>query len=109
VVVGTVLDPDMTDELRVTVIATGVNSISTQQQVKSGERPPIKIVPKTAPAEKPAAKVAKASDYKEYDKPTVARLHGVETKPKGNTNLEDPDNQLDSYLDIPSFLRRQAD
>ncbi|WP_353570010.1 cell division protein FtsZ [Candidatus Albibeggiatoa sp. nov. BB20] len=108
VVVGTVLDPDMTDELRVTVIATGVNSISTQQ-VKPGERPPIKIVPKTAPAEKAAAKVANVADYKEYDKPTVARLHGVETKPKGNTNLEDADTQLDSYLDIPSFLRRQAD
>jgi cell division protein FtsZ len=109
VVVGTVLDPEMTDELRVTVIATGVNSLSTAQHTKSGERPPIKIVPKTAPAEKSAAKVAKVADYKEYDKPTVARLHGVENQPKGNTNLEDADNQLDSYLDIPSFLRRQAD
>ncbi|MCV6637802.1 cell division protein FtsZ [Candidatus Albibeggiatoa sp. nov. NOAA] len=109
VVVGTVLDPEMTDELRVTVIATGVNSSSSTQPVKSGERPPIKIVPKTAPAEKPAAKVANVADYKEYDKPTVARLHGVEPQQKGNNNLEDADNQLDSYLDIPSFLRRQAD
>ncbi len=95
VVVGTVLDPDMTDELRITVIATGVGAAKPQQQ----ERPQVKAVPT-----KTNEKTVKLSDYKEYDKPTVTRLH-----PSSNTMEEQSDNQSSDYLDIPAFLRRQAD
>src|SRR5699024_8244647 len=41
--------------------------------------------------------------YHEYDKPTVIRQRGL-PQDGGNANPDDPD-----YLDIPAFLRRQAD
>jgi cell division protein FtsZ len=106
VVVGTVLDSEMTDELRVTVIATGVGPISAQRQDRV---PPVKVIsPKTPPV---ADKTSKISDYKEYDKPTVTRLqsgggHADETHQGQGTNAQE--SQSD-YLDIPAFLRRQAD
>jgi cell division protein FtsZ len=94
VVVGTVLDPDMNDELRVTVIATGVGTIQKQQEQ---QRPTVRVVPKKTGEQN------SASDYKEFDKPTVTRLQGKD-------NRNDPhDTQNADYLDIPAFLRRQAD
>ena len=43
-----------------------------------------------------------SSDYKSFDRPTVLRNEGTEdTAGKAG---QDPD-----YLDIPAFLRRQAD
>ncbi len=44
VVVGTVLDPDMQDEVRVTVVATGLNRVSASKTQRPGERAPIKLV-----------------------------------------------------------------
>lgn len=109
VVVGTVLDPSMTEELRVTVIATGVG-VGTrkeqQPQVQERQQPPsLKVVPKptTAPT-----KASKASDYKEFDKPTVSRIQqkSGHDHPLNNDTHE---SQSGDYLDIPAFLRRQAD
>jgi len=97
VVVGTVLDTEMNDELRVTVIATGVGSVSKPQ-----ERPQMKVVPK------PAEKTTKLADYKEFDKPTVARRQHP-SKNEALDNQEQHEPQSEHYLDIPAFLRRQAD
>jgi len=44
VVVGTVLDPDMQDEVRVTVVATGLNRAVAAKSQRPGERAPIKLV-----------------------------------------------------------------
>ncbi|MBI5461914.1 MAG: cell division protein FtsZ, partial [Gammaproteobacteria bacterium] len=100
VVVGTVIDPDMTDELRVTVVATG---LGLPQQLKAPvpEEPKMKVV---AAAEK---KADGELDYHQLDRPTFARAkravgHDVAMQqPNYDTDLE--------YLDIPAFLRRQAD
>ena len=101
VVVGTVLDPEMADEVRVTVIATGVGPATHKQPQVQEQRaaPTMKVVPKS-PSEKPS----KVRDYKEFDKPTVTRLHR-------ETALSDEnhDTHTGDYLDIPAFLRRQAD
>jgi len=100
VVVGTVLDPEMQDELRVTVIATGVGPAAKPQS----ERPPVKMVP-TIPE-----KVVKSGDYKEFDKPTVTRLQQGQNAEKPNSlSTDTPEAQSGDYLDIPAFLRRQAD
>ncbi len=108
VVVGTVLDPSMTEELRVTVIATGVG-VGTrkeqQPQVQERQQPPsLKVVPKPTAA----SKASKASDYKEFDKPTVSRVQqkSGHDHPLNNDTHE---SQSGDYLDIPAFLRRQAD
>jgi cell division protein FtsZ len=92
VVVGTVIDPEMRDELRVTVVATGLGQEPRKQQ---------------QPVEKPVSLVQKTStgevDYRKLETPTVKRQHPRKLAVGGN-NAENLD-----YLDIPAFLRRQAD
>jgi cell division protein FtsZ len=100
VVVGTVLDPEMNEELRVTVIATGVGHFNKQQQQ---EHSSVKVVPKPIVQEK----TNQVGDYREFDKPTVTRL-----QTGSNDNSLDESGSSDTqgdYLDIPAFLRRQAD
>jgi cell division protein FtsZ len=91
VVIGTVIDPDMSDEIRVTVVATGLG-----QAVGMVERP-MKVVRRTPTAVKP-----REPNYTELEKPAVARKRAVGDGVTGNDSLED-------LLDIPAFLRRQAD
>jgi len=103
VVVGTVIDPEMSDELRVTVVATGLGL--PQERVQKPEEIQLKVVEKAV--EKLVEPVRKASgevDYAPLDRPAFARGRTVEEAPMlkdGTTNMD--------YLDIPAFLRRQAD
>jgi cell division protein FtsZ len=91
VVVGTVIDPEMNDELKVTVVATGLGGAS---------RPNV-IVDNTS---------TRASngdiDYAKLDRPTVMRQQAARHSDRSVDTSEARD--LD-YLDIPAFLRRQAD
>ncbi|MCI0732851.1 MAG: cell division protein FtsZ [Methylococcaceae bacterium] len=90
VVVGTVIDPDLHEEIRVTVVATGLaNQAATTE-------PAIRLVQKTG------AEVG----YNHLEKPVLVRPKRVEAKRTGTDNHKPVD--LD-YLDIPAFLRRQAD
>ncbi len=85
VVVGTVIDQNLGDEVRVTVVATGLN-----REDKSADTG-VRLV---------KAAVSDDVDYKTLERPTVMRN-------KFSDELDaaaDPD-----YLDIPAFLRRQAD
>ncbi|GAB4289104.1 MAG: cell division protein FtsZ [Methylophaga sp.] len=92
VVVGTVIDPDMTDELRVTVVATGLG----------GDRV---VVPQTSEVDTPPQiEIVKKPVEIDYDEPTVIRK-GKDGQPKQVAN---GDINMD-YLDVPAFLRRQAD
>ena len=88
VVIGTVIDPEMTDRIRVTVVATGLG-----QQAANAESP-MRIV------RRPAAQVE--PNYQTLDKPTVQRQRAVGDGLEGSGLQEE-------LLDIPAFLRRQAD
>jgi cell division protein FtsZ len=88
VVVGTVIDPDMTDRIRVTVVATGLG-----QQAAAAESP-MRIVRRTHAQAEP--------NYQTLDKPTVQRKRAV------GDGIESGGLQ-EELLDIPAFLRRQAD
>lgn len=92
VVVGTVIDPEMTDELRVTVVATGLG----------GER--MAEIAMTPEAAAPQIEIVKKPVDIDYDKPTVMRQEEQETQKQ----VANSDVNMD-YLDIPAFLRRQAD
>ena len=96
VVVGTVIDPSMTDELRVTVVATGLGSSATLNRPK-------KVVDNTIEAEKEVSK-GSGADYQDLDIPTVIRGRRGEARAAAAPKPEDME-----YLDIPAFLRRQAD
>jgi len=87
VVMGTAIDPELQDELRVTVVATGLG-----QQVQSLGKDPMKIVKRTSTGN---------VDYGDYDKPTVQRKKAAGDGLSGSLD--------DEMLDIPAFLRRQAD
>lgn len=85
VVVGTVIDPEMTDELRVTVVATGLGATDRDLQFKPREM----------------TKSDGTPDYQQLAKPTIMR-----NQPTDNVAVEMDTKDID-YLDIPAFLRRQ--
>jgi cell division protein FtsZ len=85
VVIGTVIEPEMRDELRVTIVATGIGQEKRKQ--------PYKVI-KTGTG---------TTDYESLEVPTVIR-HQRSSPSKGSG----PDAGME-YLDIPAFLRKQAD
>jgi len=89
VVVGTVIDPDMNDRIRVTVVATGLG----QHAAQAGA--PMRVVKRTTAA-------AAEPNYQQLDKPAIQRKRAV------GDGLEEAGLQ-EELLDIPAFLRRQAD
>ena len=105
VVVGTVIDPDMQDELKVTVVATGLGMKGAAAEA------PKKVIDNTAAVASAAggASVAtsKSVDYADLDTPTHIRNQRTAQKPQGGT--ESASGKDMDYLDIPAFLRRQAD
>jgi cell division protein FtsZ len=90
VVVGTVIDPELHEEIRVTVVATGLANSA------AGQNETIRLV-RTKTGE---------LDFGQLDKPTIIRQKDADAKRTRTDHRKDED--LD-YLDIPAFLRRQAD
>jgi len=88
--IGTVIDPEISDEIRVTVVATGLG----QGVAMSGERPQ-QIVRRQTKGREP--------NYIELQKPAVQRKKAVGDGVTGSSDT------LEELLDIPAFLRRQAD
>ena len=101
VVVGTVIDPEMGDRLRVTVVATGLGQPAERKQ-------PTKVVDNTPIAAVNMMKSSGEMDYDALEKPTIIRREprGSEAVARKLDARMDPDMD---YLDIPAFLRRQAD
>jgi len=111
VVVGTVIDPELSDEMRVTVVATGLGrpEVAVTGRSPYGRDVPTlsKPAPQAAQAQEPPMRVVPrrpltAADYAALDKPAVQRQRAVGDGLHGVTESED-------VLDIPAFLRRQAD
>jgi cell division protein FtsZ len=112
VVVGTVIDPDLSNQVRVTVVATGLGRPAAAMRHSPAQReltpaaahrvgesitnrePPMRVVRRAAPMS--------SSDYAALDKPTVQRQRAV-----GDGLRPEPESE--DLLDIPAFLRRQAD
>ncbi|MTW21996.1 cell division protein FtsZ [Allochromatium palmeri] len=95
VVVGTVVDPQLEDELRVTVVATGLGDRRVKVKRAAGE-PAMRLVTGDPDETTP--------DYREKERrPPTYRKGG---SPAASDQSDEKD--LD-YLDIPAFLRRQAD
>tara|TARA_R110000868_G_scaffold160854_5_gene390663 strand:- start:10082 stop:11221 length:1140 start_codon:yes stop_codon:yes gene_type:complete len=90
VVVGTVIDPEMSEDLKVTVVATGLGKNAFDSKTET--------VLKSTQADG-------SLDYDSLDRPTIMRQQN-----KSNLmNNQTRDNKDLDYLDIPAFLRRQAD
>ncbi|MDU6409790.1 MAG: cell division protein FtsZ [Yersiniaceae bacterium] len=95
VVIGTSLDPEMNDELRVTVVATGIGM---------DKRPEITLV-----TNKQQTQQQPVMDHR-YQQHGLAPLP-QENKPAAKVVNEQntQSNKEPDYLDIPAFLRKQAD
>ncbi|MCG8413426.1 MAG: cell division protein FtsZ [Pseudomonadales bacterium] len=91
VVVGTVIDPTLSEEMRVTVVATGLGG----EQMK-----PKKVVDNTTSDTE--------TDYRQLDKPAVMRNRPSADRGAALAQAVGAETDMD-YLDIPAFLRRQAD
>jgi cell division protein FtsZ len=93
VIVGTVIDEEMTDNLRVTVVATGLGAAVNRSQPK-----PLTVV-KTG-TDTSSMEVV---DYEQLEAPAVMRRRSRET------TVEAMRQSGVELLDIPAFLRKQAD
>jgi cell division protein FtsZ len=108
VIFGMVVDEALSDELRVTVIATGFNK---EPEIQTKLEQP-KSVPKSY----------EPMDFAELDKPTFIRKQGQEVQPSKEipamakpqkTNVyqigDDDIPEAPNELDTPTFLRKQMD
>lgn len=105
VVVGTVIDPDMSEEMRVTVIVTGLGDVKQRLQQTQHQTQKSRIMDST--------KSDGSLDYQQLDRPALMRkqahtagagAHSMMNKKQNNDTIPDVD-----YLDIPAFLRRQEE
>jgi len=95
--IGTAIDPSLGDEIKVTVVATGMGA-----PAQAASKAQVRVM----------SRAAGTGSYENYDKPTIVRRDKGEAKPDNKVRQfgaqpKSGDN-LD-YLDIPAFLRRQAD
>ena len=120
VVVGTVLDPEVNGELRVTVVATGLG------QKPVTDMKPAKVIDNTVPAprETTAAPLNNSGvDYSQLDRPAVMRQTAsgggyghtarmMTDRAPAAASTASAKTEKEEYLeiwDIPTFLRRQVD
>ncbi|MGK7297047.1 MAG: cell division protein FtsZ [Candidatus Wenzhouxiangella sp. M2_3B_020] len=94
VVMGTVIDPDMNDEIRVTVVATGLGQQKAQRKEK-----PMQIV-RTGTDNQPVH----AAEDDDDDRDRNAEVSRGASRGRGEAEQKEFE-----YLDIPAFLRNQAD
>ncbi len=109
VVIGTSLDPDMQDEVRVTVVATGLNRGTVRQPLRVPEkeayRAPVKLVRNGTNGGWSEFGVGMDA-VNAAPSPMAGLRRGAELAPETALNTLPADS---GYLDIPAFLRRQAD
>jgi cell division protein FtsZ len=91
--IGTAIDESLGDEIKVTVVATGMGS--TQKTVSA----PIQLV---------TPMPATGNDYARFDTPPAARKNQESKETRFGVQPKNNSADMD-YLDIPAFLRRQAD
>jgi cell division protein FtsZ len=103
VVVGTVIDPEMTEEMRVTVIVTGLGDArqrGQQQQPSAGKGRLVE-----------SRRGDGSLDYQQLERPAVIRKQAAapaSSAPAAKQGSEPAVPDVD-YLDIPAFLRRQEE
>jgi cell division protein FtsZ len=96
VIVGTVYDDSLEDQLRVTIVATGLGKTQLKPQLKSQ---PLTVVAQKTGTDNQLIEV----DYDALEQPAVIRRRNrdatVEAMRQSGVDM----------LDIPAFLRKQAD
>jgi cell division protein FtsZ len=94
VIYGSVIDEEIGDALRVTIVATGLGGAAAQRQ------PVMQVVTRTGTDD--AAAAGGGVNYEELDQPTAIRR-------RRDMTIEAMKHSGVDILDIPAFLRKQAD
>ncbi|MFC1778097.1 cell division protein FtsZ [Pseudomonadota bacterium] len=102
VVIGTVIDPEIGDELRVTVVATGLNNSQKKRKPVEPVEKRIHVVRNGTTGQPEPSYMSGEDQFN----PSAGR--GAAPTESGTTDMFSPDASID-YLDIPAFLRNQAD
>ncbi len=108
VIFGTVKDESMGDELRVTVVATGLGRTAARKQpqaftvIKTGtDNAPIGVVPSLQCGRR---RHSTGHDYADLDKPAIWR-----SRADAQARVAALEDAVSDRYDIPAFLRKQAD
>jgi len=102
VVIGTVIDPAMGDELKVTVVATGLGEPVKPSVVVDNS--PVKASIPEMPME-----TGRPEYGSEWERPAITRQKEVgRVAAQGRLAMDREVEHMD-WIDIPAFLRRQAD
>lgn len=97
VVVGTAIDASMGDEIRVTVVATGLGQEASMRLVSNSND------------KKEVRKANGDLDYGQLDlPPSIRKQAGASSVPEQSSKMA-VGSDVDNFLDIPAFLRKQAD
>ena len=98
IIFGAVYDPSMEDNLRVTVVATGLGSAAAQRQ----QKPQLVTTLKTGTDNQPVMATGNGVNYEHLEMPAVMRSN------RARQAEALAQSGVDKY-DIPAFLRKQAD
>jgi cell division protein FtsZ len=101
VVIGTSLDPEMQDDVRVTVVATGLNRVAARQPMRPVATQQVEMRQRPRPM---VLRTGTGNEVVDYAQPEV-----VASNPRGGDSQAKSADPSFDYLDIPAFLRRQAD
>ena len=119
IIFGTVFDDTMSDEIRVTVIATGIGISDTKEP--SDERPLINTLKKSTDKVVSSLDEIVSENVDKTIKPppepenqqqldtSIIKSESWRAKPKKVVNGEGFENIDEDYLDIPTFMRKKAD
>ena len=94
VVAGAVIDPELSGDIRVTIVATGLGDAPEKSDASR-----VRLVQN--------ARIS--ADYKDFERPTALRNQAPEDTPQGTPDMQGKPAGDAEYLNVPAFLRRQAD
>ena len=114
IIFGAVIDENMTDEIRITVIATGFGEMKEEKKPAPAPIAAVNVPSTAASPQKNRKVVHLGTIIDDLDTPTWQRKKAgseeIETVTLGKSNFEFSANQdEDDKYDIPTFLRRQMD
>jgi cell division protein FtsZ len=105
VIFGTVKDESMGDDLRVTVVATGLGRSAAKRaappltMIRTGtDNAPVGVAPATP------AMTATGNDFADFDRPAIWR-----SRENAQARVSALEESVSDRYDIPAFLRKQAD
>ncbi len=99
IVIGTAIDHNAGNEIRVTVVATGIGGRAEVEQEEEPAQPVLRPIKSSRTGE---------VDWVDLETPTAVRMNRVTPPPVSTGAAQAAEPDLD-YLDIPAFLRKQAD